>query len=338
MEHHFNTYIAKEYGIEEAILIHHFYYWIAKNAANNKHFHDGLYWTYNSKRAYADFFIYINDTKIFRVIKHLEDEGLIAKGNYNNDKWDKTNWYAITRKGLELLGNNGYDTHVFLPSLQNDTFDSGKMNDGELQSEQCILINNTDSNTYSNKKENTNVFPQKNDYKAIVDCWNKYNGEKLGKVTKLTEKRKKAIKKQIEDNGITQEQLICFFKSLPFADSWLYHPNKQHSTWKPDFDWWMANTNGWLTKGLEGKVHKENYRYFELAMGGDDVERAYSPQGRSIWYDENTKSYWSNDNFYYGTIDDGYDDDNRPDGAEITLNNARGTYKWNTNLKKWIKK
>lgn len=64
---------------------------------------------------------------------------------------------------------------------------------------------------------------------------------------------------------------------------------------------------------------------------------SYSPQGRSIWYDENTKSYWSMDTFYDGTIDDGYDDDNRPDGAEITLNNARGTYKWNTNAKQWIK-
>lgn len=63
----------------------------------------------------------------------------------------------------------------------------------------------------------------------------------------------------------------------------------------------------------------------------------YTPQGRTIWFNDETQSYWSNDNFYYGTIDDGYDDDNRPDGAEITLNNARGTYKWNTNAKQWIK-
>ena len=64
----------------------------------------------------------------------------------------------------------------------------------------------------------------------------------------------------------------------------------------------------------------------------------YTPQGRSIWYDENTKTYWSDDNLYYGVISDGYTDDNRPDGAEITLNNARGTYKWNSKNKKWEKK
>lgn len=65
---------------------------------------------------------------------------------------------------------------------------------------------------------------------------------------------------------------------------------------------------------------------------------AYTPQGHSIWFDENTKTYWSDDNFYYGVIFDGYTDDERPDGAEITLNNARGTYKWNSNNKKWEKK
>lgn len=64
----------------------------------------------------------------------------------------------------------------------------------------------------------------------------------------------------------------------------------------------------------------------------------YAPQGRDIWFNEETKSYWSTYNFYDERIYDGYDDDNRPDGAEITLNNARGTYKWNSNCKKWEKK
>ena len=65
---------------------------------------------------------------------------------------------------------------------------------------------------------------------------------------------------------------------------------------------------------------------------------SYSPQGRSIWFDEKTNSYWSDDNFYYGTISDGYTDDNRPDCATLTLNNSRGIITWNSLTKKWEKK
>lgn len=336
MEHHFNVQVAQQLGIEEAILLHNFYFWIAKNAANGKHFHDGLYWTYNSKKAYADFFTYMNETKIFRVLKHLEDEGIIAKGKYNKDKWDRTNWYALTIKGLELLKENGYEMQPFYTSLQNDLFDSGKMNDGTLQNEQSILINNTDKiNTNSNKEENTNVFPKKNDYQAIVDCWNEHNGKKLGKVTKVTERRKKAIKKALDDNGITQEQLMQFFKTLPFADKWLYNPNKQHKNWKPDFDWWLSNPNGWLTKGLEGKVHLENPQAYSSIMLGKDAPYMPATDGAIKWNETNKCYIYIG--MFFGYIPDGYMDDNRPNGAHIMLNNGGGMLEWDSEMKKWNK-
>ena len=331
MEHHFNIKIAKELGIEEAILIHHFHYWVYKNAANEKHFHDGTYWTYNSKRAFAELFPYMNETKIGRVIKKLEDRKIIKKSNFNEDKWDRTNWYAFTDDGIKLLNNANYDVAL----LQNATMDCAKMNNGLCKNEQSLLINNTNSNTNS-KEEDTNVSSKKTDYQAIIDCWNEHNGKRIAKVTSLTDKRKKAIKKQLDDHKITQYILMRFFASLPYADKWLYNPTGAHKTWKPNFDWWMANTNSWLTKGLEGGVHIENPRAFERIMNGADSE--YTPQGRTIWFNEETKSYWSDDNFYYGTISDGYTDDDRPDGARLVLNNARGELTWDSNNKKWVKK
>ena len=337
MEHHFNIKIAKTYGIEEAILLHHFYFWIAKNAANGKHFYDGLYWTYNSKKAYAYFFTYMNETKIFRVLKHLEDEGIIAKGKYNKDKWDRTNWYAITTKGLELLKECGYEMQPFSTSLQNDIIDSSKMNDGGSQNEQSILINNTDKiKTNSNKEVDTIVSTKKNDYQAIVDCWNEYNGKKLGKVTKVTERRKKAIKKALDDNGITQEQLMQFFKTLPFADKWLYNPNKQHENWKPDFDWWLSNPNGWLTKGLEGKVHLENPQAYYSIMLGKDSPYMPATDGAIKWNETNKCYIYIG--MFFGYIPDGYTDDNRPNHARIMLNNGGGMLEWDSETKKWNKK
>lgn len=196
-----------------------------------------------------------------------------------------------------------------------------------------ITINNT---TINNKEEDTNVSPKKNDYKAIIDCWNECNGKRLGKVTKVTERRKKAIKKALEDNGITQEQLMQFFKTLPFADSWLYNPNKQHKNWKPDFDWWLSNPNGWLTKGLEGKVHLENPQAYSSIMGGDDAPYTPICEGALSWNDYYSSfifvGYWDGVH-----IPDGYTDETRPNGATIMLNNGRGNITWNKNTKQWEK-
>lgn len=341
MEHHFNIDVANDFGIEEAIILHSIFFWLSKNASNNKHFYDGLYWFYNSKKAFVEMFPYMNETKIFRLLKNLEEKGIIAKGNYSKDKWDKTNWYALTKNGIDYMVRNGYKNNDLQSLLQNDTIERVKMNDGACQNERCINNYYTDIDTNRNKEGDTNVSPKKNDYQVIVDCWNEYNGAKLGKVMKLTERRKKSIRRVMGDNDITQEQLMTFFKALPYADSWLYNPNKQHRNWKPDFDWWMANTNGWLTKALEGKVHNENPQAFERIMkDGTFLSQSvmYLPQGRNIWFEESTQSYWSMDSFYDEHIYDGYTDDERPDGAEITLNNARGTYKWSSNNKKWEKK
>ena len=41
MNHSFNVEIAKQYGIEKAILLENFFFWVAKNKANNKNIHEG---------------------------------------------------------------------------------------------------------------------------------------------------------------------------------------------------------------------------------------------------------------------------------------------------------
>ena len=64
MEHGFNVSIAKKYGILEAILIYNFEYWIAKNIANQKNYHNGFYWTYNSTRAFTELFPYVSQRQI----------------------------------------------------------------------------------------------------------------------------------------------------------------------------------------------------------------------------------------------------------------------------------
>lgn len=109
MEHSFNVEIAKEYGIVEAILLKHIYYWILKNKANNKYFYDDNYWTYNSTKAFAELFPYLSERQVKYALKKLVDLGIIIKGKYNQNSYDKTNWYAITKFGYSIIQKCSFD-------------------------------------------------------------------------------------------------------------------------------------------------------------------------------------------------------------------------------------
>ena len=99
--HFFDVELAKEYGVNCAILLANFDYWIAKNRANNVNYYDGRYWTYNSKKAFAELFPYLGEKQIRSALDKLINEGLIT-GNYNASAYDRTLWYAFTEKGESI--------------------------------------------------------------------------------------------------------------------------------------------------------------------------------------------------------------------------------------------
>ena len=99
MNHSFNVAVAAEYGILEAVLFENISYWVEKNKANDVHFHDGYYWTYNSAKAFSEMFPYVSSRTISRALHHLCDEELLIIGDYNENPYDKTLWYTLTPKG-----------------------------------------------------------------------------------------------------------------------------------------------------------------------------------------------------------------------------------------------
>lgn len=103
MQHSFDLDIAKEYGIKEAILLNHLYYWIEKNKANDVHYYDGCYWTYNSVKAFNKLFPYMSERQINNSLKVLKEKGIIQTGNYNKSSYDRTMWYAFTKMGISIM-------------------------------------------------------------------------------------------------------------------------------------------------------------------------------------------------------------------------------------------
>lgn len=102
MEHSFNIELAAKYGIEEAIIIKNIQFWIDKNKANDRHFYDGKFWTYNSVKAFTELFPYMSESKIRRTLENLVSKGVLIKGNFNQSGYDRTLWYAFQNEQMDL--------------------------------------------------------------------------------------------------------------------------------------------------------------------------------------------------------------------------------------------
>ena len=115
MKHIFDVDIALRYGVNAAVLLENIGYWIKRNEANGTNFYDGTYWTFNSRRAYKKLFPYMSERQIDTAFKKLIEDGVLKTGNYNKLAYDRTLWYALTKKGECILHFDGMES----PDLQN---------------------------------------------------------------------------------------------------------------------------------------------------------------------------------------------------------------------------
>lgn len=106
MHYSFDIELATKYGDREAILLQNFIYWIAKNAANGKNYHDGRYWTYNSVAALVALFPFWTYKQIRTILASLIKQGCLIEGNYNEVKYDRTKWYALGDEIVKCIRQN----------------------------------------------------------------------------------------------------------------------------------------------------------------------------------------------------------------------------------------
>lgn len=109
MTHQFNTKIAEKYGIEEAILIEHLYFWIHKNKCLDEMVHHDRTWCYSSAKGFNKYVTYMSTQKIRRVLVGLEKRGFIYIDNFNKTAFNQTLWYAFTDSAIKELEELGYD-------------------------------------------------------------------------------------------------------------------------------------------------------------------------------------------------------------------------------------
>ena len=229
MNFHFDGAVAEMYGVDGAVFISRLQFWIEKNAANDRHYHAGRYWTYNSLRAMEKLFPFWSRRQIERIVKNLKEKGVLLTANYARDSYDRTLFYALDESKLPIspfwgdLSPNGDNLSP----------------NGEMINEQ-LKTHIREEEDKANKPEISNK-PQQ-----LVDRYNAICTS-LPRVVRLTDKRRRAVR-LIHDKGYTPEQLDEVFRKAQ-SSSFCTGQNDRH--WKADFDWLLNESN--LVKVLEGK-------------------------------------------------------------------------------------
>mgnify|MGYP000106465867 CR=1 FL=1 len=104
--HSFSVELASKIGLEETLILVHFYHWCMGNADNEDMFKDGHIWMYITRKRINEKYPYLTENKIKGAINRLSEKGLILISNYNKLKIDKTNWYALTDNAYALFGTS----------------------------------------------------------------------------------------------------------------------------------------------------------------------------------------------------------------------------------------
>lgn len=156
--HSFLVDYAIRYGVDGAIVLNHFHFWIKKNIANNKHMYEGRFWTYNSIAALCDLFPYWSKRQIERVLNNLVNDGVLIKGNFNKRGYDRTLWYTINMPFYTISPNGEMDNTKHVSSISpNGEMDFTKQGNGFPQTVTPIPYTITDSITDTTIVNTTDV-------------------------------------------------------------------------------------------------------------------------------------------------------------------------------------
>ena len=248
----------------------------------------------------------LSDEKVRKSLSLLESEGYIVRTPCRNEKGQLVGWnYAIYPTPVNEQERSQAGTSKENPQHPKPTTpisnhsDNGGLINNRLN-QQIDLIDN--------KEEKDKSFSKKDD--LFEECWKAYRR----KGSKANAKRY-WLKLSDDDKK----------KVLPHIKAYC---SSRELNYQKDFERYLRD------RIFENIIVKGNTVIFDPSMGAS-IE--YNPvAGVDFFYNDFYKT-WMYIGYDTSFIPDGYNADNRPNGARVTLNNARGVLVWNATDKKWEK-
>ncbi|OFT80118.1 hypothetical protein HMPREF3103_04745 [Granulicatella sp. HMSC30F09] len=178
--------LAKEIGLNEAIMLQQMHYWLLKSANE----FTGVKWFYKTLEEWQTEFPFWSAMTIRRTLGSLEKQKIIKIGNFNKKKFDKTKWYTIDYQRVNSR------------CVQNEQSMCSDCTDGCVQNEQTNTRDYQESTTENNvPKEKPLKVVWTEETNHIIDYLNKRTGKKYSVKTKKTAQ----LVHKLLDNGFTVE-------------------------------------------------------------------------------------------------------------------------------------
>jgi len=229
MEYSFDVELAKRYGVDEAIMIKSFQYWIRLNKANNSNYYDGHYWTYNTIKALSELFPFWSEKQVRAILQNLLNLKILIKGNYNKLGFDRTIWYAFDNESqfLQMPKKENASNQTVKSICPNGKMEMPKQENGNAQMVNTIPITNSITNTITNsikkesKKNFTLVFPPEftpNLIQKINDFFEHRRQKKKPYKTQMTiQARMDKFEKEVKQYG---ENIVIASIENCIANNW----------------------------------------------------------------------------------------------------------------------
>lgn len=227
--------VAIEYGLNEAIIIQLFQFWILKNKANNNNFFNGRYWTYNSLNAWQEILPHFTQMQIRHAIDNLVQKGVLIKGNFNKNKFDRTCWYAFANED-EWLASKNITTRA-----DNKNFSIGHTDQISFVMDNKSIRDGEQTNTSNDTSNDTSNKPNLYTPRGEKKSWGEFGNvkltddeyERLVKIYGLDDKVDFAIKVldcYLENNPDAKSRYKSHYAAMQVG-TWIY--DKTEKDWFP---------------------------------------------------------------------------------------------------------
>lgn len=93
---------VKKFGGEEAIVLMYLRLQLKSFKETKQNYHKNRFWVHGTYESISNDVEVFGPTRIRRIMDKLIKLGIIIKDRFNDDPWDKSNWYTINSEKITV--------------------------------------------------------------------------------------------------------------------------------------------------------------------------------------------------------------------------------------------